>query len=275
MLNLILATLCSASVSVIMRISGKYIHNQLTMLACNYVMCSILGGSFAGGQLFPRTDGLALAIVLGIIGGFFYLTSFMLMQKNVKQNGVVLPTTFMKLGIVIPVLSAILVFGEAPRMVQFAGIALALAAIVVMQEKGQDLRSFGSIFWLWLTTGISSAMSKVYDGFGVPALKNQFLFYIFASALVMCVIVCIIRKQKISLWDLFFGLIIGIPNYFSARFLLLSLGAVPAVVAYPTYSVGTIVMITLAGIVIFREKLNRQRIIALLMILCALALLNM
>jgi len=275
MLNLILATLCSTSVSVIMRISGKYIHNQLTMLACNYVMCSILGGFFAGGQLFPAADGLPTAVLLGIFGGFFYLTSFMLMQKNVKQNGVVLPTTFMKLGVVIPVLVAVFIFREAPRLVQFAGIALALAAIVVMQEKGQDLRSLGSIFWLWLTTGISSSMSKVYDGFGAPELKNQFLFYIFASALVMCVMVCIIRKQKICLWDAFFGLIIGVPNYLCSRFLLLSLESVPAFIACPCYSVSAIVLTTLAGIFAFREKLSRRKMISLGMILCALVLLNL
>jgi len=66
-----------------------------------------------------------------------------------------------------------------------------------------------------------------------------------------------------------------VPNYFSARFLLLSLSAVPAVIAYPTYSVGTIVLITLVGRLCFGEKLSRRQIVAMGVILAALALLNM
>ena len=81
--------------------------------------------------------------------------------------------------------------------------------------------------------------------------------------------------QRLCPADVLFGLLIGIPNYFSARFLLLSLSSVPAVAAYPTYSVGTIVLITLVGVLLFRERISRRQALALLMILAALALLNL
>ena len=65
------------------------------------------------------------------------------------------------------------------------------------------------------------------------------------------------------------------PNYFSARFLLLSLSAVPAVIAYPSYSVGTIVLIALVGKVFFKERLSRRQLVAMGVILAALILLNL
>ena len=67
------------------------------------------------------------------------------------------------------------------------------------------------------------------------------------------------------------------PNYLSARFLLLALAAMPdlAVVVYPTFSVGTIIAVTLVGVLAFREKLNVRKLIALGMILGALVLLNL
>ena len=74
--------------------------------------------------------------------------------------------------------------------------------------------------------------------------------------------------------DALCGLLIGIPNYYSARFLLLALGSVPAVVAYPVYSVGTIVVISAVGVLGFREKLSVQKKWAMLLILAALVLLN-
>ena len=65
------------------------------------------------------------------------------------------------------------------------------------------------------------------------------------------------------------------PNYFSARFLLLSLSQVPAVVAYPTYSVATIVLITVVGMLAFGERLTRRQKLAMGVILVALVLLNL
>jgi len=62
---------------------------------------------------------------------------------------------------------------------------------------------------------------------------------------------------------------------FSARFLLLSPDSVPAVVAFPTFSVGTIAAVSCAGLLLFRETLSRRRSLALLLILVTVILLNL
>jgi len=93
--------------------------------------------------------------------------------------------------------------------------------------------------------------------------------------LILCIGLCIYKKQGLSLMDVVFGLAIGIPNYFSALFLLRSLEAIPAVVAYPSYSAGTIIMITVVSMLIFKERLNKRKMIALGIILAALVFLNL
>ena len=55
----------------------------------------------------------------------------------------------------------------------------------------------------------------------------------------------------------------------------MSLADVPAVIAYPTYSAGTIVMVTIVGMVFFKEKLGKRKLISLAIILAALVLLNL
>ena len=57
--------------------------------------------------------------------------------------------------------------------------------------------------------------------------------------------------------------------------MLAALTDIPAVVAYPTFSVSTILLVTLAGTLFFREKLNKNQWIALGIILVALTLLNL
>ena len=54
MIYLILAVTSSMLVSVIMRVSEKHIHNNITMLASNYLMCSVLAAICTGTwNLFP------------------------------------------------------------------------------------------------------------------------------------------------------------------------------------------------------------------------------
>ena len=67
---------------------------------------------------------------------------------------------------------------------------------------------------------------------------------------------------------------IGVPNFFSSRFLLGALGEIPAVVVYPTFCVATILLVTLTGVMVFKEKLKTKQWIALGIILAALVLLN-
>lgn len=278
MLYLILAILSSALLSVIMRVSERYSRNAMTMLAANYLMCALASVVYAGGVSMPADSaGMGLTLGIGLVNGALYLGGFVLLKWNISRCGVVLPSTFMKLGVMVPTVAAMLIFGEQPRITQLIGVAVAVGAILLIQgvgAKGEGSAGLGGLILLMLVGGTADTMSKVYETWGNPALKNHFLLFTFAAALVLCVILCIVRKQRATLMDVLWGLLLGVPNYYSARFLLLSLGEVPAVVAYPTFSVGTIVLVTLVGALAFKERLEKRKIGALSMIVVALALLN-
>ena len=277
MVYLILAIVSSALVSLTMRASEKKVKNNISMLAANYLMCLLLGGLYTGeAGLFPAAEGLNAALLLGAISGVFYLASFMLLQWNIRVNGVVLPATFMKLGVLVPTLLAVVVFHETPRVTQVIGFALAIAAIVLIRaEKGRGkAKNAWGLLVLLVMGGLTDALSKIYEVYGAAALNGQYLFYTFVAAFVLCVALAAVKKQTITWTEAGLGLLLGLPNYFSARFLLLSLSSVPAVAAFPTYSVATIVLVTLSGMVFFAERLSRRQMLALGVILCALVLLN-
>jgi len=182
----------------------------------------------------------------------------------------------MKLGIIIPTLLSVLAFGEQPRLVQVIGIALAIAAIIIMNGGGKSaVKSTVGLLLLLVITGFSNSMSKIFEEIGHAAFSDHFLFYIFTTAFILCVGVCLLKGQKLAIADGVCGLCIGIPNYFSTRFMLRALASIPATVAYPSYSVASIVLVALAGVICFKEKIAKRRMIALGMILVALALLNL
>lgn len=98
---------------------------------------------------------------------------------------------------------------------------------------------------LLLISGFTDSMANVFEKLGSPNMKDAYLFVTF-----------------------------GIPNYFSSRFLLLALEEIDAVLVYPTYSVATMIVIMLAGMCVFHEKISRKKLLAVGMIILALGMLN-
>jgi multidrug transporter EmrE-like cation transporter len=277
MLYLILAIISSALVSVVMRIGQRFSRNGMTMLAANYVMCTAAAAFLAGGVV-PSGEGAALTMGLGSVCGVLYLLGFVLLQWNIRRNGVVLSATFQKLGVLVPTLAAITIFGEPVRPLQMIGFAVAIGAILLMQPKGASAGEgkgfLPGLIALLLCGGISDVMSKVFQTWGNAAHGNYFLVFTFLIALALCLVLCVVKKQSVTLPDVLCGLALGVPNYMSARFLLWALTDVPAVVVYPSFSVGTIIAVTLVGVMCFREKVEKRKVIAIGLILGALVLLN-
>lgn len=279
MIYLLFAIVSSALVSIVMRLSEEHIKNNISMLAVNYAVCVLVAAIHMGSPETAFKDlggGMGTAVGLGAVNGFLYLFSFILMQMSVKKNGVVLSAVFMKLGVMVPTVTAVIFFGEMPTPAQASGFVIAVAAILLIHlEKNQTDITFKAGLILLLTVGGSGdAMAKIYEELGRAESEELFLCCTFIAALILCVMLTLGKRQHLAKEDVLFGIFIGIPNYYSARFLLKSLSHVPAVVAYPTYSVSAIVLVAIAGVILFHEKMSRRRKGAFAMVLAALLLLN-
>ena len=279
MVYLILAILSSAGVSLVMRLSVDRIKNNITMLAAGYLSCTLLAvmHTLISGHIRLSGDGIPLTAALGGIAGILLLAGFVFLQMNVKINGVVLSGVFAKLGVLVPTVISILIFRERPKIMQIIGFALAILAIVLINSERSEKKAGSKIalILLLLSNGLADSMSKIYEEVGKADLQEIYLLISFFAAFVLCVILLLCKKQGVTLPDVGFGLLLGVPNYYSARFLIKALGTVPAVVAYPTYSVATIVVITAAGLLFFHEKLTKRQIIGMAVIAAALVLLNL
>lgn len=278
MVFLLLTILCGSALSIVMRASEGRVKSKTCMLAANYLTCMVMALCFIGpGNIFPAADGIGRTFGLGMLNGVFYMTALMANQYNIARNGVVLPSVFSKMGaLLVPLVVSIFLFGEIPGMLQVIGFVLAIAGILLinLRSGGGNTASMAALLLLLCTEGCASSMAKVYRELGNPALSDNFLFFTFTSAFMLCVIVILAKKEKPGVRELLFGMMIGIPNFLAARFVLRALKELPAVIVYPSRSVGTILVITLAGVLAFREKLSRRQSIAMLVILAALVMLN-
>lgn len=276
MLCLFLAIASSAMIAIVMRLSSGRVKAGFSMLAVNYVTCILLGLWYAGFQFLPPKEDVPAVVGMGAVNGILYLLGFVLLQYNTRKNGVVLSSVFIRLGLLVPMVVSVFLFKEIPTMGQGIGFLLAVSAILLINyEKGTALSGKKLPLVLMLLCGGSGdAMSKVFEVHGPATGSDQFLFYTFVSALLLCLVLVFRNKERLDKNALLFGVLVGVPNFFSAKFLLMALGKLPAVIVYPTFSVATILAVTLAGVCLFRERLQKRQWAALTVILGALVLLN-
>lgn len=279
MLYLILAIMSSVLISTFMRASEKYITNQMGMFAANYAICSVLSLGYMEWESISNVGiNFTPIFLMGGISGILYLANFVFLKYNMQKNGIVLSSTFMKLGVLIPTIMAVVVFGETPKLLQGLGIVIAIVAIVVFNFQ-KDAMKDGTqkylLLLLLLLSGFTDSMAKIYEQFGDVKGSDIYLLVTFLVAFLLALILMIRNKMGFHRKDFGYGLLIGIPNYYSARFLLMALRSVDAVLVYPLYSIATIILLTIVGVIIFREKLSVQKILALVLVMVSISLINM
>lgn len=276
MLYLLLAIASSALVSIVMRFSERKVTGSIAMLTVNYLVCAAISGGYLLADPLPASPQLPATLLMGTVNGLLYLGGFVLLQISIQRNGVVLSSTFMKLGLLVSILVSVVCFHEIPDVLQILGFFLAVAAILLINFKrtsgAADFKA--GLLLLLLTGGMGDAMAKVFEELGDPALEPLFLFCTFLTALILCTALMLRKHQRPGKWELLFGVLISIPNFFSAKFLLGALESVPAVIVYPVYSVAAILVVTLTGVLVFRERLEKRQWLGMGLILAALVLLN-
>ncbi|TVP90395.1 EamA family transporter [Alkalibacterium sp.] len=302
MFYLFLAVLCSASIGLIFKYTETRNTNRYVITSANYFIAFVTSlimivyqGLLTGvTREVPFVDDVRLmlgnnqhmltpyssivwGVSVGALAGVFFFLSFIFYQKSVKDNGVGISGTFGKLGILIPMIFSIIIWREYPTSIQWVGIVLSLISIVVVNLSKQSIKKFDfkpTVLLLFVFGGMAEFSNKIYQQYALNDYKDIFLFTIFFVAFIISVTYTINKKAKVTKKDILTGFAVGIPNLFSSYFLIMSLETVRTSVAFPIYSAGSIVLINLGGLLIYRETLARKNQVAIAMTIIALILIN-
>jgi len=285
MIYLAFAILSSSCMAIALKIFHTQQGNRYGIIFGNYIVCILI-------SWFMMPDrGLVLhgnpeTVFCGILGGFFFVLGLVLMQRSIEKNGAILTTAFSKLGIMIPTLLSILIFGERPSARQTAGILLAAAALICIYSKDEEserlpqTRSFSPILLILVMFGNGGGdfLAKIFERIGDRPQDTLYFFILFVTAALLTAILVIheYRKtgKKVLPRDFMAGGFVGIPNYFSSILLLAALVRLPAVMVYPGFSIGTILLVAVFSSAVLRERMTKRSKAGLLLIMIALVLLN-
>ncbi len=301
MLYLLLALTCSASIVLIFKHSETNDMNRYGITTVNYItaftvslitlfMEKTLVLRFNFGNMLNdfkelsegsvtklSIDGsILLALVLGVVVGVLFYVCFILYQKCVKNYGASMTGMFGKLGILVPMLTAIIVWKELPTELQALGIILSLVSILIvninLKEKAFILK--GNLLLLFAVGGMAEFANKLFQKYTIDGYKSLFLFVVFFTAFLFSVHKTLKVKKKVHIHDVKVGVMVGIPNLFSSFFLIKALSELSTPVVFSVYSAGSMILILLGSRIIFNETLKRKEWISIVMTIVALVLIN-
>lgn len=303
MINLILAIICSASIGLILKYSETNLKNRLAVTTSNYFVAFVVSfvifysknsiyeinlvNSYSNflsefniifeNSKFSFESSIIWAILIGVIGGFLYFYGFILIQKSINKNGVGVTGAFSKASILIPIVISIFFWNEIPSLFQYFGIFLTLFAIFKISNVKLSDKKLNINFVLinmFIFVGLAEFSNKLFQNYGDKSLNTLFLFFVFFTSFVISFISTLKSNKKIEISDIFTGFLVGIPNMLTSYFLIKSFETIKTSVVFPVYSSMAIVLMAVGGNVLFKEKLNRNEIYAILIIIVALVFLN-
>ena len=174
-------------------------------------------------------------------------------------------------------LLSIILWKEYPTSVQWLGIILAILSIIIVNfpfKKDWKKALRLSLILLFFYGGIAEFSNKLFQRYASLNLKPLFLFFIFLTAFLISLLFTLNNNKKLGYKDIVTGIMVGIPNLFSSYFLINALDELKTAVVFPIFSAGSIVVISLGGFFIFKERLNKKELSAIVMTIIALILIN-
>ena len=233
---LLLAILSSAAMTLVLKAFKTEGTNRYAIILGNYITCVIVG-FFLLPDRSVILQARSLTLLCGVIGGALFVLSLVLMQLSIGTNGAILTAAFSRLGLVVPLLVSIFLFAENPAPLQIIGLVLVLVAMWVINGKDESSKTVRPLLLIFvlLGGGLSDTMAKIFSYYGNQAQDSLYIFIVFLTATIVTTGLLLLEGKKtgrFGTWkDYLAGIAVGIPNYFSASFLLKSLNQIPAYIA--------------------------------------------
>jgi drug/metabolite transporter (DMT)-like permease len=257
--------------------------NSLQAIIINYLVASSLGFYLSDISIpfkeIPNEPWFFGAFLLSIL----FISVFNLMALTSQRNGLSVASVAGKMSVVIPIIFGMWVYNDSIGFVKIIGILLALVAVYLTSVKENNgkvktnnllfpiLLFFGSGF---IDTGLKYLKATSVQEGGVPIFSAT----IFALAFVLGVFILIIQiikgNFKFHYKNVLGGILLGVPNYFSIVYLLkaLSTEGMESSTAFTLNNVGVVILSTIFGLLIFKEKLIAKNWIGIVIAIASIIL---
>lgn len=260
-----LSSACSVAIAHFLKKTEFKKLSTIRVLTVNYIVAALAaflipaGGADIDFQFSEARPALLLAALVGVI----FIANFFIYSKSVSKNGVGISVAAMRISLLVPVLLSTLWYLELLESRQWIGVlTVFIALFLLLPNKRKMLREPLSAAWLlvllFLGTGIGDGSLKIFEvEFSSLLTKEQFMGAVFiCSTLVGFIAIIASGNFKFTKQEILMGSVIGIPNLYSAIFLIEALERMNGAIVYSTVNILTVLGATILGMVRWGDKLT-------------------
>jgi len=220
-------------------------------MTANYIIGSLLFVKDA----FSAGSG---TVFLGSIAACLFVAGFLLREHCTGKCGVALTSIAAKSSLLIPVVLGWLVLGQHGP--SWTACAVIIAGIVML-SYGEEKRFRFDLIILFAVYGLCNFALPLAKYLGMGSAGT--VGCIFLAAAAISFIMCIRKPPHIEIKSLAVGAVMGIANAASVYYSLEALATMNATLFYPIFNGAVVVICTLIGIVIFKERPEKIQIAGL------------
>lgn len=247
--------------------------NYLTAFLGMMVYC-LLGQK---GRITDLKNGPMILLAIALM--LFMFSNLAGNNASTDKNGINSTTFFNRIGFLPCILLSAVIWKDLPDVWQIIGMVILVGSLMFMLKDMKHVKSenLWMLFSLTFTSGMVSLLNIVYGKYFSGKTEVLFLTAVFFLAAVLAAVV-LLGKGKIP-WkcgknDFSVGIFIGLSNIFTTLFMLKSYTAVSANIVAPTTAAGNMIFAAVIGKVMFKEEVNKNTVIALVMAIASVILVN-
>ncbi|MBC7654967.1 MAG: EamA/RhaT family transporter, partial [Oligoflexus sp.] len=222
MIYVLIAIICSVIVSINFKLFKRYDTNAFQAIVFNYPTAAIFCYLVFKPDLStsPNNTEWLLYVVIAVL----LISIFYFIGKSIATSGIVLTAIAQRLSLIIPVLSAFLIFSETTNTLKIIGLTIGLIAIYASKPNGKlDFKNI--INWypliVFFGTGIIDVLFNLLTKLETISFTAS-LVYIFTIATVIGFISLLIQYfkgvLKFQVKAALAGIVLGIFNFGSIYF---------------------------------------------------------
>jgi drug/metabolite transporter (DMT)-like permease len=281
MIALIGSILFSSFIFILFKLFPKFGIDTFQAIVFNYFTACICGFALYGDSWSNAAWSDINWLYAALICGVLFISLFVLMGKSSQINGVAITSVAVKMSMAI---SAIFIgFGESFGFLKITGIVMAIIGVLLVSfDKSSSKQK--PVIWMLLVLFFGSGMLDFVLNFVqkymltnlTAALFSAIGFGIAGFFGVIMLVNSVFRKQtQLSLKNVFAGICLGIPNFFSIYLLITAYSSTgwsdSTVLAVVNVSI--VITSAILGFIAFKEALSKQKLLGLVCSILAIGLL--
>jgi drug/metabolite transporter (DMT)-like permease len=280
MFYILLAILASTAFGAGLKVSELAGRDRVVVAFVNYAAGAVMAAAYWA--LFADAPlQLSMSTVYaGMFAGIAWVVGLIAIMVSIKETGVALTTAISRLSVIVPIAACVLLWDEHLIGMEIAGVLLAVLAVLLLSgraaSRGGKVTAMGVILlvFLFISQAAAQISMKIKDEYSPKEEITAFMMVLFVTAAVLTGLLVFIGKKKLSRSNLLFGCALGLPNVLSGSFLLEAFQEVKGTIVYPVTSAGSVLLLALLGVFLWKEKLGRRAVAGILLTIAALVLIN-